>query len=43
MIECPNTVFKADICFVIKLAFRAFSAPQVLRQFLPAAKTTNAV
>lgn len=30
MRETPNTVFKADICFVIKLAFCAFTASQVL-------------
>ena len=42
-VETHNTVFKSDICFVIKLALRAFAAPQVLRQFLPMAKNANAV
>jgi len=44
MIEVShNMVFKTDKNFVTKVAFRAFTAPQLLRQFCPLGKTVFAV
>ena len=38
-----NKVFKADKTFVTEVAFRAFAAPQLPRQFCPLGKTVFTV
>ena len=40
---CPNMVFKTDKNFVTKVAFRAFTAPQLFRQFCALRKTVFTV